>query len=112
MPSNPEFVLYVCDQISDAGEITYRKMMGEYCVYCNQKVIGLICDNQFFLKITDAGRALLTEINEQPAYKGAKPSFLIEALDDRAYISEVVRATYEELPAPKPKKKKIKLDKI
>lgn len=108
MASNIEFVEYVCDQIGDAGEISYRKMFGDYGVYCNKKIIGLICDNQFFLKITKAGRELLKEAIEAPAYEGAKPSFLIESLDDREYLSEIVYATYEELPMPKPRKKRIK----
>jgi TfoX/Sxy family transcriptional regulator of competence genes len=106
MASNIEFVEYVCEQISGAGNITYRKMFGDYGVYCNQKIIGLICDNQFFLKVTEGGRKLLNEIIEAPAYKGAKPSFLIESLDDREYLSEIVSVTYKELPMPKPKKKK------
>ncbi|EPY2273007.1 TfoX/Sxy family protein [Clostridium sporogenes] len=108
MASNIEFVEYVCDQISDAGNITYKKMFGDYGVYCNEKIIGLICDNQFFLKITKAGRELLHEVIEAPAYKGAKLSFLIEFLDDREYLSKIVFATYKELPMPKPKKKRIK----
>ncbi|WMJ81659.1 TfoX/Sxy family protein [Clostridium sp. MB40-C1] len=108
MASNIEFVEYVCDQISGAGNITYRKMFGDYGVYCNEKIIGLICDNQFFLKITKNGKELLHEAIEAPAYKGAKPSFLIESLDDREYLSEIVSVTYKELPMPKPKKKKIK----
>lgn len=105
MASNIEFVEYVCEQISSAGRITYRKMFGDYGIYCNQKIIGLICDNQFFLKITKGGRDLLREVTEAPAYEGAKPSFLIESLDDRDYLTEVVSATYEELPMQKVKKK-------
>ncbi|HDK7159939.1 TPA: TfoX/Sxy family protein [Clostridium botulinum] len=108
MASNIEFVEYICDQISGAGNITYKKMFGDYGVYCNKKIIGLICDNQFFLKITKAGRELLNEAIEAPAYEGAKPSFLIEFLDDREYLSKIVLATYKELPMPKPKKKRIK----
>jgi len=42
MASNIEFVEYVCDQISDAGNIIYKKMFGDYGVYCNNKIIGLI----------------------------------------------------------------------
>ncbi|BDB00900.1 TfoX/Sxy family protein [Clostridium botulinum] len=106
MASNIEFVEYVCDQISGAGDITYKKMFGDYGVYCNEKIIGLICDNQFFLKITKAGKNLLHEAIEAPAYKGAKPSFLIESLDNREYLAKIVSATYKELPRPKPKKLK------
>ena len=55
MASTVEFVEYVCDQISGAGSITYKKMFGEYGIYCNEKIIGLICDNQFFVKKTKIG---------------------------------------------------------
>ncbi|KEI77999.1 competence protein TfoX [Clostridium botulinum A2 117] len=106
MASNIEFVEYVCDQISGAGDITYKKMFGDYGVYCNEKIIGLICDNQFFLKITKDGKDLLHEAIKAPAYKGAKPSFLIESLDNREYLAKIVSATYKDLPMPKPKKTK------
>ena len=99
-------MIYLTDQLSDAGEITYRKMFGEYVLYCDSKVIGLVCDGQFFLKKTDAGRKLIKEICEAPAYKGAKPSFLITSTDDRRYLTKLVRATWNELPFPKPKKAK------
>lgn len=105
MASSVEFVEYVCEQISGAGTITYRKMFGEYGIYCDKKFIGSICDNQFFLKITSKGRALLREVQEAPAYDGARPSFLIEALEDREYLAKLVRVTYEELPEKKEKKK-------
>ena len=55
MASNPDFVEYIRGQLSGAGEITCKKMFGDYGVYCDGKIIGLICDNQFFLKKTDAG---------------------------------------------------------
>ena len=48
MASNVDFVEYVCAQMSGAGTVTYKKMFGEYGVYLNDKIIGLICDNRFF----------------------------------------------------------------
>jgi TfoX/Sxy family transcriptional regulator of competence genes len=104
MASDIGFVEYVCSQISGAGNITYIKMFGEYGIYVNEKIIGLICDDQFFLKITEAGRQRLHEITEAQAYPGSKPFFLIEDLEDRDYLSELISATYNELPEPKPKK--------
>ena len=108
MSTSQEFMFYLADQLSGAGEITYRKMFGEYVLYCDSKVIGLVCDGQFFLKKTDAGRRLLKEVCEAPAYNGAKPSFLITSTDDREYLTKLVRATCSELPFPKQKKKKVK----
>ena len=104
MASDIGFVEYVCSQIGGAGNVTYKKMFGEYGIYVDGKIIGLICDDQFFLKITEAGRQTLHEIMEAQAYPGSKPFFLIEDLEDRDYLSALISATYNELPEPKPKK--------
>ncbi len=106
MASKLEFVEYVCEQLSGAGEITYKKMFGEYGLYCDAKPIGVICDDQLFIKKTAAGAEILPGCPEQPPYEGAKPSFLVESLDDRELMACFIRATYEALPMPKPKKKK------
>ena len=106
MSTSEDYMVYLADQLGDAGEITYRKMFGEYALYCDSKVIGLVCDGQFFLKKTDAGRKLLKEVCEAPAYDGARPSFLITSTDDREYLTKLVRATWKELPFPRPKKAK------
>ena len=106
MASSKEFVDYIWEQLQDAGEITSRKMFGEYTIYCDGKVIGLVCDNQLFLKVTKAGEEILTDCEKAPPYEGAKPCFLIEDTEDRELLGRLVRASYEEIPAPKPKKKK------
>lgn len=107
MASDPEFVEYVCDQITNAGTISFRKMFGDYAIYCNGKVIALVCDNQLFIKPTTGGRALIGSAVEAPPYPGAKPYFLIEdRLDDREWVSDLVRATEAEIPVPKPKARK------
>ncbi|MCJ7558591.1 MAG: TfoX/Sxy family protein [Gammaproteobacteria bacterium] len=107
MASDQDFVAFVVEQIHDAGVITYRKMFGEYALYCEGKVVALVCDNQLFIKPTQAGRLFIGEVVEAFAYPGAKPSFLIdEELEDREWISELVRITERELPLPKPKSKR------
>ncbi|MBD5095988.1 MAG: TfoX/Sxy family protein [Lachnospiraceae bacterium] len=108
MASNPEFVEYVADQLRDAGNITYRKMFGEYGMYCDGKIFALICENQLFIKITDAGRRLAPNLEIAPPYDGAKDYFLIENIDDREFITSFVMETCKELPMPKTKKPKRK----
>ena len=109
LASDQEFVDFVVDQIENAGQVTYRKMFGEYGIYADGKIFALICDNKLFIKPTEAGRMFIQDVVEAPAYPGAKPSFLIEdKLEDRDWVSELVRITVKELPEPKPKKKKIK----
>ncbi len=105
MACNVDFVDFIVDQCSGAGEINVRKMMGEYCIYCNGILFGLICDNNLFIKVTDAGKALLKEIVLRPPYEGAKDYFYISDVDDRDYLVALIKATLPALPAPKTKKK-------
>ncbi len=105
MASDKDFVEFIAEQMKEAGLISYRKMFGEYAVYCGGKVVALVCDNRLFVKPTKGGREYIGKVVEAPAYPGAKPSFLIEdKFEDRQWISELIRITAEELPAPKPKK--------
>lgn len=107
MASDQDFLDFIVDQLESAGTITSRKMFGEYCIYCDGKVTALVCDNQLFVKPTEAGRAFIGDVVEAPPYPGAKLSFLIkDQFEDRDWISELVRITSAELPEPKPKKKK------
>jgi len=109
MASDQNFVDFVVDQIKNAGEITAKKMFGEYGIYADGKIFGLICDNKLFIKPTNAGREFIGNVVEAPPYKGAKPSFLIEdKIEDSEWLSELVRTSVRELPPPKPKKKKLK----
>jgi len=109
MASDQAFVDFVLDQIENAGEITVKKMFGEYGIYSNGKIFALVCDNKLFIKPTISGRAFIKEVVEAPPYPGAKPSFLIEdKIEDRDWLSELIRISLKELPEPKPKKKKKK----
>jgi TfoX/Sxy family transcriptional regulator of competence genes len=112
MASDQSYVDYVCEQISAAGAISQRKMFGEYAVYCDEKVVALVCDNQLFVKLTDAGRKLLDHITEGLPYPGAKPWIVAdEYLDDTELITRLIRHTAAILPKPaakKPRKKAIK----
>jgi TfoX/Sxy family transcriptional regulator of competence genes len=84
-------------------------MFGEYALYSDGKVVALICDNQLFVKPTESGRALIGDVKEAPPYPGAKMYFLIEEkVDDREWLSELIRITTKELPEPELKKKKVK----
>jgi TfoX/Sxy family transcriptional regulator of competence genes len=106
MASDLDFVQFVVDQIENAGAITCRQMFGGHTLYCEGKVVALICDNQLFVKPTKAGKLFIGNVVEAPPYPGAKPSFLIEEkLEDKDWISNLVRLTEAELPVPKPKKK-------
>lgn len=106
MASNPDFVQYVADQCAGAGEIAVKKMFGDYGIYCDGKIFGLICDDCFYLKPTEAVRSLLRTVELRPPYDGAKDYYLIADVDDRDYLAVLVSETCKALPEPKPKKKK------
>ncbi len=107
MASDQNFVDFVLEQIKNAGEIIAKKMFGEYCIYSNEKLFGVICDNKLFIKPTKAGREFIGNPTELSPYEGAKPSFVIEdKIEDSEWLSKLVRVTVKELPEPKPKSRK------
>lgn len=104
MATDPATIEFLCDQMAGAGGVSARKMFGEYAIYCDAKVVALVCDNQLFLKPTPGARALIASPIEAPPYPGAKPHFRIEAeLDDPDLLAQLVRAVAADLPPPKPK---------
>lgn len=107
MASDQSFVEFIVDQFENVGTITFKKMFGEYGIYSNGKIFALICDNRLFIKPTDGGRKFNKNAVEAPPYPGAKLYFLIgDKIDDREWLSQLSRITVDELPEPKPKKKK------
>lgn len=106
MATDKEFIEYLMEQINTDNDVTYKKMFGEYGVYYKGKIVLLVCDNQVFVKPTDAGRAFLSTVVEAPPYKGAKNSFLIENIDDGERLLRLIEITADALPEPKPKKTK------
>jgi TfoX/Sxy family transcriptional regulator of competence genes len=111
MASDREFVTFVCEQLRGAGEISSKRMFGEAAIYLNGKVVGLVCDNQLFLKATEPGRAKIGSPVEAPPFPGANNWFLMTDLDDPEFLADLVRATAEALPAPKIKAKKTRRSK-
>ena len=109
MASDLSFVEFVVDGIHEDCAVTYKRMFGEFGLFSDGKIFALICDNQLFVKPTEGGRAFIGEVVESPPYPGAKPSLLIgDQIEDPQWLSELVRITARELPAPKPKKRKKK----
>jgi TfoX/Sxy family transcriptional regulator of competence genes len=98
---------FILEQIADAGQIRTRKMFGEYAIYCNEKVVALVCDDKLFVKPTKAGRLFIETVEEGAPYPGAKLYFHIagDLWEDRQWLTELIAKTAEELPLPKQKKK-------
>lgn len=107
MASNQKFVDFIIDQIDIPGQVSCKKMFGEYALYFDNKLFALVCDNKLYIKPTLAGREFIKDVVESPPYPGAKPSFLIEErLEDKDWLKKLVDITVKGLPEPKPKKKK------
>lgn len=105
MASTQEFVQFVVDQIDDDCAMSFRKMFGEYGVYSDGTIVALVCDDQFYVKPTEAGRTFIGVPTEAPPYPGAKHSFLIEdRLEDGPWLSELLRITRANLPEKKPRR--------
>ena len=97
MATTQRTVDVLLEAMAGAGAVTAKKMFGEYGVYCDGKIVGLVCDDQLFMKATAAGRAFLGDaVDEAPAYPGARPSFRVDAerWDDADWMAELVRVTW------------------
>lgn len=107
MATDQSFADFVVDQLSGAGQVSAKKMFGEYAVYLQGKIVALVCDNQLYVKPTEAGRAYIGAPTLAPPYPGAKPCFLVtDQLEDREWLDGLVKVTVVELPEPKVKKGK------
>ena len=108
MATKQSTVDFLAEQMANAGDITSRKMFGEYAIYCDTKVVAFVCDDQLFVKPTDAGRTYLKKPVEKPAYPGSKMYFWISTdhWDDREWLTELIKTTASDLPLPHKKKKK------
>lgn len=106
MSTSKDFLGFVLEQLSDLEEITHRQMMGEYIIYYRGKIAAYICDDRFLVKPVNAAKALMPGAPLEPPYEGAKDMLLVEDVDNKEFLTELFNAMYEELPAPKPKKKK------
>ena len=97
---------FILEQLSSAGFVRVRKMFGDYALYCDEKVVGLICDDQLFIKYTDAGKTFAEgRYTEGCAYEGAKPSMNVsDSIDDREFLCTLVRMTADALPRGKVKR--------
>ncbi|MCP0914319.1 MULTISPECIES: TfoX/Sxy family protein [Legionella] len=93
------------EQIAKAGTVYAKKMFGEYAVYCDGKVVALVCDEQLFVKPTAAGKAFVQNCTEGFPYPGAKAYLLIsgEMWEDSEWLTELIKITASELPLPKKK---------
>ena len=103
MPSSKGYLDYILEQLSEAGEVTSRRMMGEYVLYFRSKVFGGIYDDRFLVKATRSAAAMMPDAPLELPYEGAKEMLLVEEVEDRDFLKDLLEAMYDDLPAPKKK---------
>lgn len=106
MATSKEYLRFVLDRLSDLEELSYKQMMGEYIIYYKGKIAAYVCDNRVLIKPVKSALSLMPEAPLQVPYEGAKEMLLAENIEDRDFMTELFRAIYDDLPEPKPKKKR------
>ena len=106
MASSKEYLDFILEQLSELEEITYRTMMGEYIVYYRGKIVGGIYDDRFLVKPVESAIAYMPNAKYKLPYDRAKAMLLVDDVDNKEYLTGLLNSMYDELPAPKPKKKK------
>ncbi|WP_053382333.1 TfoX/Sxy family protein [Leucobacter celer] len=106
MGTRAETMEFLTDQLTALPNIRTRRMFGEYCLYCDDKPVAFVCDDELFVKPTEAGRTYIGDPEEAPAYPGSKLYFRIggDRWEDRDWLTGLISETAAALPAPKPKK--------
>ena len=106
MASSKDYLDFILEQLSDLEEISYRSMMGEYIIYYRGKIIGGIYDDRFLVKSVRSAIALMPNAKYELPYDGAKEMLLVDDVDNKELLTGLFNSMYDELPVPKPKKKK------
>lgn len=104
MASSKEYLEYMLEQLSDLEDISHRAMMGEYIIYYRGKIIGGIYDDRFLVKPVKSAISLMPDASMELPYEGAKEMLLVDDVENKRFLGELLEAMYEELPSPKKRK--------
>ena len=104
MASSREYLDFIMEQLSGSEDVSYRAMMGEYIIYYRGKAVGGIYDDRFLVKPVKAAKELMPDADMELPYEGTKEMLLVDELDNKEFLRQLLESMYEELPAPKKKK--------
>ena len=104
MASSRDYLEFILDQLADLDDISYRAMMGEYIIYYRGKVVGGIYDDRFLVKPVKSAVAMMPEAGRELPYEGAKEMLLVDNVENKSFLRELLEAMHDELPAPKKRK--------
>lgn len=103
MASSKEYLEFILEQLSELDDISYRTMMGEYIIYYRSRIVGGIYDDRFLVKPTKAAAAMMPDADKELPYEGAKEMLLVDNVENRDFLRNLLEAMYDELPLPKKK---------
>ena len=101
MASSKDYLYFILEQLSELEDISYRSMMGEFIIYYRGKIIGGIYDDRFLVKPTKSAMAMMPEADRDVPYPGAKEMLLVDNVENREFLTDLLEGMYEELPAPR-----------
>ena len=104
MASSKEYLNFILEQLSELEEVTYRAMMGEYIIYYRGKIVGGIYDDRLLVKPVKSAISLMPDAACELPYEGAKEMLLVDDVDNKDFLTQLISAMYDELPNPKKKK--------
>ena len=97
MASSKEYLEYVLEQLSGVEGLRCRSMMGEYLLYCRNKVVGGIYDDRLLIKATKSARALLPDAPRELPYPGGKEMLLVTEMENKSLLQELLEAVSKEV---------------
>ena len=104
MASSKGYLDFILEQLSELDDVSYRAMMGEYIIYYRGKIVGGVYDDRFLIKPTKAAAAMMPTGSMELPHEGAKEMLLVDNVENRGFLKELLEAMYDELPAPRKKK--------
>ncbi len=105
MASSKGYLDFILEQLSGLEDVSHRAMMGEYIIYYRGRVVGGIYDDRFLVKPTKSATAMMPNASMGFPYEGVKEMLLVDDVENREFLRELLESMYDELPAPKKKKK-------
>ncbi len=105
MASGREYLDFILDQLSGLDDISWKAMMGEYIIYCGGKIVGGIYDDRFLVKLTKSAVQMMPDADRELPYEGAKEMLLVDDVENRAFLEELISAVAGDLPEPKKRRR-------
>ena len=105
MASSKEYLDFILEQLSELEYLSWRGMMGEYILYYRGKIVGGIYDDRFLVRPTKSAVAMMPNADMELPFEGAKEMLLVDDVENREFLCELLEAMVDELPAPKQKKR-------